>query len=129
MNLHNLETTPGSRKNRHRVGRGDGSGWGGTCGRGEKGQRSRSGAAVRHHFEGGQTPSFRRIPKRGFKMHGVKEICNVVNVGTLSSAPATSARPSRSRRRSSPLPPRPRSKQPAAPSKSSNNPCGVSAGN
>ena len=66
MNLHSLETTPGSRKNRHRVGRGDGSGWGGTCGRGEKGQRSRSGAAVRHHFEGGQTPSFRRIPKRGF---------------------------------------------------------------
>lgn len=84
MNLHSLETTPGSRKNRHRVGRGDGSGWGGTCGRGEKGQRSRSGAAVRHHFEGGQTPSFRRIPKRGFKMHAVKEICNVVNVGTLN---------------------------------------------
>ena len=77
MNLHSLETTPGSRKNRHRVGRGDGSGWGGTCGRGEKGQRSRSGAA-------GQTPSFRRIPKRGFKMHGVKEVFNVVNVGTLN---------------------------------------------
>ena len=84
MNLHSLETTPGSRKKRHRVGRGDGSGWGGTCGRGEKGQRSRSGAAVRHHFEGGQTPSFRRIPKRGFKMHGVKEVFNVVNVGTLN---------------------------------------------
>ena len=61
MNLHSLETTPG-----------------------EKGQRSRSGAAVRHHFEGGQTPSFRRIPKRGFKMHGVKEVFNVVNVGTLN---------------------------------------------
>ncbi len=84
MNLHSLETTPGSRKTKHRVARGDGSGWGGTAGRGEKGQRSRSGAAIRHHFEGGQTPSFRRIPKRGFKMHGVKEICNVVNVGTLS---------------------------------------------
>ena len=55
MNLHSLETTPGSRKNRHRVGRGDGSGWGGTCGRGEKGQRSRSGAAVRHDRSGGRS--------------------------------------------------------------------------
>lgn len=83
MNLHNLQTTPGSRKVRHRVGRGDGSGWGGTCGRGEKGQKSRSGSTIRHHFEGGQTPSFRRIPKRGFNS-GVKEIFNVVNVGDIN---------------------------------------------
>lgn len=82
MNLHNLKTTPGSVKRRRRVGRGDGSGWGGTAGRGEKGQKSRSGAAIRHHFEGGQTPSFRRIPKRGFNS-GVKEICNVVNLSDL----------------------------------------------
>lgn len=83
MNLHNLQTTPGSRKTRHRVGRGDGSGWGGTCGRGEKGQKSRSGSSIRHHFEGGQTPSFRRIPKRGFNS-GVKEVFNVVNVGDIN---------------------------------------------
>ena len=77
--------TPGSRKSRQGVGRGDGSGWGGTAGRGHKGQRSRSGAAIRHHFEGGQTPSFRRIPKRGFNS-GIKEIFNVVNVEQLAKA-------------------------------------------
>ena len=79
MKLHELTATPGSRKSRQRVGRGDGSGWGGTAGRGHKGQRSRSGAAIRHHFEGGQTPSFRRIPKRGFS-NGVKLIYNVANI-------------------------------------------------
>ncbi len=79
MKLHELQTTPGSRKRRTRVGRGDGSGLGGTAGRGEKGQRSRTGAAIRHHFEGGQTPSFRRIPKRGFS-NGVKLVYNVANI-------------------------------------------------
>lgn len=85
MKLHELASTPGSRKRRMRVGRGDGSGWGGTAGRGHKGQRSRSGAAIRHHFEGGQTPSFRRIPKRGFSK-GVKLVFNVVNVADLAKA-------------------------------------------
>lgn len=84
MKLNELQITPGSRKNRKRVGRGDGSGWGGTAGRGEKGQKSRSGARIRHHFEGGQTPSFRRIPKRGFSTGYVKEIFNVVNVGDIN---------------------------------------------
>ena len=82
MRLHDIQVTPGSRKVRHRVGRGDGSGWGGTAGRGEKGQKSRTGASIRHHFEGGQTPSFRRIPKRGFNS-GIKELFNVVNVDML----------------------------------------------
>ena len=82
MRLHDIQITPGSRKVRHRVGRGDGSGWGGTAGRGEKGQKSRTGASIRHHFEGGQTPSFRRIPKRGFNS-GIKEIFNVVNIDML----------------------------------------------
>lgn len=82
MNLHSLQSTPGSRKRRTRVGRGDSSGSGGTAGRGEKGQRSRSGAVIRHHFEGGQTPSFRRIPKRGFT-RGVKLIYNVANLGDI----------------------------------------------
>ena len=75
MRLHELAPTPGSKKRRMRVGRGDGSGWGGTAGRGHKGQRSRSGASIRHHFEGGQTPTFRRLPKVGFKS-GVKTIFN-----------------------------------------------------
>ena len=85
MKLHELAPTPGSKKRRMRVGRGDGSNWGGTAGRGHKGQKSRSGAAIRHHFEGGQTPTFRRIPKRGFNS-GVKEICNVINVSTLAES-------------------------------------------
>ncbi|MBR2425489.1 MAG: 50S ribosomal protein L15 [Lentisphaeria bacterium] len=85
MRLHDIQITPGSRKVRHRVGRGDGSGWGGTAGRGEKGQKSRTGSSIRHHFEGGQTPSFRRIPKRGFNS-GIKEIFNVVNVDMLDKA-------------------------------------------
>ncbi len=84
MKLNDLRPTPGSKKRRQRVGRGDGSGWGGTAGRGEKGQKSRTGAAIRHHFEGGQTPTFRRIPKRGFTK-GIKEIYNVVNVGDLDA--------------------------------------------
>ena len=82
MKLHELTPTPGSKKRRQRVGRGDGSNWGGTAGRGHKGQKSRTGAAIRHHFEGGQTPTFRRIPKRGFNS-GIKEVCEVVNVATL----------------------------------------------
>ena len=85
MKLHELTPTPGSKKRRQRVGRGDGSNWGGTAGRGHKGQKSRTGAAIRHHFEGGQTPTFRRIPKRGFNS-GVKEICNVINVSTLAES-------------------------------------------
>lgn len=84
MNLHNLQSTPGSRKRRTRVGRGDGSGLGGTAGRGEKGQRSRKGSSIRHQFEGGQTPSFRRIPKRGFNS-GIKVIFNVANIQDIDA--------------------------------------------
>ncbi len=83
MKLHDIGPTPGSKKARMRVGRGDGSNWGGTAGRGNKGQRSRTGAAIRHQFEGGQTPTFRKIPKRGFT-NGVKEIFEVVNLGRIA---------------------------------------------
>ena len=86
MRLHDLSPAPGSKKRRMRVGRGDGSNWGGTAGRGHKGQRSRTGAAIRHHFEGGQTPTFRRLPKVGFKRNCVKVIFNVVNVAALEKA-------------------------------------------
>lgn len=67
MQLHNIGPTPGARRPRKRVGRGDGSGNGGTAGRGHKGQMSRSGASHRPYFEGGQITFFRRLPKRGFK--------------------------------------------------------------
>lgn len=82
MKLHNLSPTPGSRKRRRRVGRGDGSGWGRCAGRGDKGQRSRSGSTYRPYFEGGQTPLFRRLPKRGFnKADSV--VYKLVNLSTL----------------------------------------------
>lgn len=64
--LHDLSPAPGSRKNRKRVGRGPGSGTGKTAGRGQKGQKARSGASIPAGFEGGQMPLHRRIPKRGF---------------------------------------------------------------
>ena len=67
MKLHELSPAPGSRKARKRVGRGDSSGLGKTAGRGDKGQKSRTGSVIRPFFKGGQIPFFRRLPKRGFK--------------------------------------------------------------
>ena len=66
MKLHDLRPKAGSRRARKRVGRGPGSGTGVTAGRGDKGQRSRSGYSRRAGFEGGQMPLVRRMPKRGF---------------------------------------------------------------
>lgn len=66
MELSNLSYAPGSRKNRKRVGRGIGSGHGGTSTRGHKGLYSRSGSSQKAGFEGGQMPLQRRLPKRGF---------------------------------------------------------------
>jgi len=66
-NLHDLSPTPGSHRNRKRVGRGNGSGHGGTSTRGHKGLKARTGGEVHPRREGGQTPLVRRIPKRGFK--------------------------------------------------------------
>jgi len=84
MKLHDLHTAEGSTHKRKRVGRGDSSGWGRTCGRGEKGQKSRSGAVVRPFFEGGQIPLFRRIPKRGFKSLNRKSY-NIVNLSIIEA--------------------------------------------
>lgn len=67
MGLDKLKAHSGSRKRRKRVGRGPGSGRGGTAGRGHKGQLSRSGVSISPGFEGGQMPLQRRMPKRGFK--------------------------------------------------------------
>jgi len=66
MKLHELKPAKGSRRERKRVGRGPGSGTGKTAGRGEKGQKSRSGYSAKRGFEGGQMPLHRRLPKRGF---------------------------------------------------------------
>jgi len=66
MKLNTLKQAPGSKTDRHRVGRGIASGWGKTAGRGHKGQRARSGGFHKVGFEGGQMPLHRRMPKRGF---------------------------------------------------------------
>ena len=84
MKLNELSDNEGATKNRIRVGRGIGSGKGKTCGRGQKGQKSRSGVAV-NGFEGGQMPIYRRLPKRGFKNPFAKEFA-VVNLDTIQKA-------------------------------------------
>ena len=87
MNLSTLKPAPGSRKARKRVGRGPGSGNGKTAGRGEKGQKSRSGYSRKRGFEGGQMPLHRRIPKRGFT-NIFREDYRTVNVERLNGIPA-----------------------------------------
>ncbi|WP_379971406.1 50S ribosomal protein L15 [Ectobacillus sp. sgz5001026] len=83
MKLHELKPAEGSRKVRNRVGRGIGSGNGKTAGKGHKGQNARSGGGVRLGFEGGQTPLFRRLPKRGFTNINRKEFV-IVNLSALN---------------------------------------------
>jgi large subunit ribosomal protein L15 len=83
MKLHELHPAEGSRHVRNRVGRGSSSGNGKTSGRGQKGQKSRSGGGVRLGFEGGQTPLFMRLPKRGFTNINRKDYA-IVNLDVLN---------------------------------------------
>ncbi len=83
MKLHELKPTEGSRHSKKRVGRGTGSGHGKTAGRGENGQKSRSGYSKKIGFEGGQNPLYKRIPKRGFT--NVNEITyQIINIQDLN---------------------------------------------
>lgn len=84
MRIEELSPNPGAKKDRKRVGRGDGSGHGKTSCRGEKGQKSRAGGAKRPGFEGGQMPLYRRIPKRGFTNIFRKEYA-LVNIADLAN--------------------------------------------
>lgn len=83
MKLYELKPAEGSTKSPKRIGRGVGSGWGKTAGRGNKGHNSRSGGGVRPGFEGGQMPIHRRLPKRGFTNIFKKEMA-IINVSDLS---------------------------------------------
>jgi large subunit ribosomal protein L15 len=83
MKLNNLVKSPET-KTRKRVGRGNGSGLGKTAGTGEKGQKSRSGVSISPWFEGGQTPLYRRIPKRGFNNARFRTEFAVVNLSDLN---------------------------------------------
>ena len=82
ISLGNLKPAAGSVKNRKRIGRGPGSGFGKTAGRGMNGQKSRSGFSRKRGFEGGQMPLVRRVPKRGFTNIFRKEYA-VINVGLI----------------------------------------------
>ncbi|HAD23800.1 LSU ribosomal protein L15P [Kandleria vitulina] len=89
MKLHELHYTEGARKERKRVGRGTSSGHGKTSTRGQKGQGARSGGGKKPGFEGGQTPLFMRLPKRGFTNVNRKEFA-IVNVEDLNKFEANS---------------------------------------
>ena len=84
MKLNEIKDNEGARKSRKRVARGIGSGSGKTAGKGQKGQKARSGVAV-NGFEGGQMPIYRRLPKRGFKNAFAKNFA-VVNLDTIQKA-------------------------------------------
>ena len=84
MKLHELERNIGATHAKKRVGRGSGSGLGKTSGRGQKGQKARSGGGVNPVFEGGQLPLYRRIPKRGFKNAMFKTRYAVINLDALN---------------------------------------------
>ena len=88
MRLNTLKPAPGAKKDRHRVGRGVGSGWGKTAGRGHKGQRARSGGFHKVGFEGGQMPLHRRLPKRGFNSP-TRDDVGQVRTGDLQAIEAT----------------------------------------
>ena len=82
MRLNDISDNPGATKKRVRVGRGPGSGKGKTGGRGIKGQKSRSGVAIKA-FEGGQMPLYQRLPKRGFNSRNSKKLLDQVNLGSI----------------------------------------------
>ena len=84
MKLHELERNIGATHAKKRVGRGSGSGLGKTSGRGQKGQKARSGGSINPVFEGGQLPLYRRIPKRCFSNAKFKTVYAVINVEDLN---------------------------------------------
>ncbi len=83
MKLENLDKTP-EFKSRKRVGRGPGSGMGKTSTRGEKGQKARSGVSIKPWFQGGQSPLYRRVPKRGFNNKQFETKYAVINLSDLN---------------------------------------------
>ncbi|MBQ2640028.1 MAG: 50S ribosomal protein L15 [Bacilli bacterium] len=84
MKLHELEKNIGATKAKKRVGRGPGSGLGKTSGRGQKGQKARSGGSINPVFEGGQLPLYKRLPKRGFSNKRFKKEYAIVNIESLN---------------------------------------------
>ena len=84
MNLNELRPAEGSKRERRRIGRGHGTGWGKTAGKGHNGQKQRSGTYVSAAFEGGQMPLIRRVPKRGFSNSEFKKDVLVINLKDIA---------------------------------------------
>ncbi len=84
MRLNTLAPRPGAKHRNKRLGCGESSGHGKTCGRGHKGQKARAGTNVRHGFEGGQMPIYRRLPKKGFSHVDFAMRYAVINIATLN---------------------------------------------
>jgi len=89
MNLENIPTIKGATHPTKRLGRGEGSGHGKTCGKGHKGQKARSGGGIRIGFEGGQMPLYRKLPRRGFNNYNFRTTFQTVNVGELAKLEGT----------------------------------------
>lgn len=89
LRLNELRPADGARKKKKRVGRGTSSGHGKTCGRGHKGQTSRSGGTKGRRFEGGQNPLYRRLPKRGFKNYPFRTEYTVFNLNNIDKIKGT----------------------------------------
>ena len=85
MKLHELKPNKGAKHRKKRLGSGESSGLGKTCGKGHKGQKSRSGGTIRTGFEGGQMPLHRRLPKKGFSNVAFRDKVVVVNVANLAA--------------------------------------------
>lgn len=85
MDLGTLKPLEGSVRNSKRIGRGNATGQGRTAGKGHNGYQSRSGTKNRFHFEGGQTPLMRRLPKRGFSNYGFRKEVQIVNLEQVAS--------------------------------------------
>jgi large subunit ribosomal protein L15 len=85
MRLHDLKPQPGAKHRPKRLGSGESSGHGKTCGKGHKGQKARSGGSIRLGFEGGQMPLHRRLPKRGFNNAAFKKVHGIVNLDDLEN--------------------------------------------
>jgi large subunit ribosomal protein L15 len=89
MKLHELKNVKGAVHRKKRVGNGEGSGRGKTCGKGGKGQTARSGGSIRPGFEGGQMPLYRKLPHRGFNQDAFRVETAIVNVGDLARVEAS----------------------------------------
>lgn len=85
LKLHTIKPNPGAKHRKKRLGSGESSGLGKTCGKGNKGQKARSGGTIRPGFEGGQMPLHRRLPKKGFNNTRFQDTIIAVNISQINS--------------------------------------------